>query len=153
MRTRPESDLAVDLFKKAIELDPKYALAHAQLGYAYARIAVFQEDNPALIEQAKQELGIAERLDPQLAEVHVARYFIVFSQYEGWQVEPAIRQLRLAQQLDPNAGHSELADLYHHIGLEKQAVEEFEIALKVDPNNDQIKECLCRATISIGQTR
>ncbi|MCI0420248.1 MAG: hypothetical protein L0387_32110 [Acidobacteria bacterium] len=139
-RTRPESDLTIDLFKKAIELDPQYALAHAQLGYAYSRIAVFQEDNPALIEQAKQELGIAERLDPQLADVHVARYFIVFSQYEGWQVEAAIRELRFAQQLDPNAGHSELADVYHHIGLEDQAVEQFEIALKVDPNNDRTKE-------------
>ena len=139
LRTRPESDLAVDLFEKAIELDPKYALAHAQLGYACARIAVFQEDSPALIEQAKQELGIAERLDPQLAEVHAARYFIVFSQYEGWQVEAAFRQLRLAQQLDPNAGHFELADLYNHIGLEEQAVEEFETALKVDPNSDRIK--------------
>ena len=138
-KTRPESDLAVDLFKRAIELDPKYALAHAQLGYAYARIAVFQEDSPALIEQAKQELGIAERLDPQLAEVHVARYFILFSQYEGWQVETAIRQLRSAQQLDPNAGHFSLADLYHHIGLEEQAVEEYDFALKVDPNSDRIK--------------
>jgi eukaryotic-like serine/threonine-protein kinase len=139
LNTRPESDLAVDLFKKAIELDPKYALAHAQLGRAYTRIAVFQEDNPDLIEQAKQQLGIAERLDPQLAEVHVARYFILFSQYEGWQVEAAIRELRLAQQLDPNAGHSGLVDIYQHIGLEKQADEEDEIALKVDPNNDQIK--------------
>jgi eukaryotic-like serine/threonine-protein kinase len=138
-KTRPESLLAVDLFKKAIELDPQYALAHARLGYAYARIAVFQEDSPALIEQAKQELGIAERLDPQLAEVHEAHYFIEFSQYEGWQVERAIRQLRLAQQLDPDAGHFFLADLYHHIGLEEQAVEEYEFALKIDPNSDRIK--------------
>jgi len=138
-KTRLKSDLAVDLFKKAIELDPNYALAHARLGYAYARIAVFQEDNPALIEEAKQELGIAERLDPQLAEVHAARYFIEFSQYEGWQVEPAIRELRLAQQLDPNAGHFGLADLYRHIGLDEQAVEEYELALKVDPNSDRIK--------------
>ena len=140
LNTRSESSLAVELFKRAIDLDAKYALAHAQLGYAYARIAVFQEDSPALIEQAKQEVGIAETLDPQLAEVHVARCFIVFSQYEGWQVEAAIRELRLAQQFDPNVGHSELADLYNHIGLEQQAVEEFESALKVDPNNDRIKE-------------
>jgi tetratricopeptide (TPR) repeat protein len=46
----------------------------------------------------------------------------------------------LAQELDPNAGHFELADLYHHIGLEKQAAQELEIALKVDPNNERTKE-------------
>ncbi len=114
---------------------------------------MFQEDSPALIEQAKQELGIAERLDPQLAEVHVARYFIEFSQYEGWQVETAIRELRLAQQLDPNAGHLGLADLYHHIGLEEQAVEEFEIALKVDPNSDRIKNAYVERLFRISQTR
>ena len=139
LNTRSEADLAVDLFKKAIELDPNYALAHAQLGYAYTKIAVFQEDNPALIEQAKQELAVAERLDPQLAEVHLARYFIVFSQYEGWQVETAFRELRLAQQLDPNAGHPELGDFYAHIGLEEQLVEEFDLALKLDPNNHDLK--------------
>jgi tetratricopeptide (TPR) repeat protein len=139
LNSRSESDLAVDLFKKAIELDREYALAHAHLGYAFTKIAVFQEDNPALIEQAKQELGIAERLDPQLPEVHLARYFIVFSQYEGWQVEAALRELRLAQQLDPNAGHAELGDLWAHIGLEEKAVEEFELALKLDPNNHEIK--------------
>jgi TolB-like protein/DNA-binding winged helix-turn-helix (wHTH) protein/Tfp pilus assembly protein PilF len=137
--TRPEADLAVDLFKEAIKLDPNYALAHAQLGYTYARIAVFLEDSPTLIEQAKEELAVAERLDPQLAEVHTARYFIEFSQYGGWRVGAAFRELRLAQQLDPNVGHAELADLYAHIGLEQQAVEEFETALKADPNNDEIK--------------
>ena len=137
--SRTESDLAVDLFKKAIELDPEYALAHAQLGYAYTRVAVFQEDNPALVEQAKHELGIAEKLDPELAEVHLARYFIAFSQYEGWAVETAFRELSLAQQLDPNAGHAELVDLYSHIGLEEQTFKELELALKVDPNNEDIK--------------
>ena len=137
--TRPEADLAVDLFKEAINLDPNYALAHAQFGYTYTRIAVFLDDNPALIERAKEELAIAERIDPQLAEVHAARYFIAFSQYEGWQVEEAIREVRLAQQLDPHVGHVELGDLYDHIGLEKQAIEEFEMALKADPNNDEIK--------------
>jgi TolB-like protein/Tfp pilus assembly protein PilF len=140
LRTRADADLAADLFKKAIELDPNYALAHAQLGSTYARTAVFLEDNPALIEQAKQELGIAERLDPQLAEVHNARYFIAFSQYEGWQVETAIRELRLAQDLSPNVGHSGLADLYSHIGLEAQAAQEFEIALQMDPNDDSVKQ-------------
>lgn len=139
LSSRPESDSAVDLFKKAVELDPDYALAHAQLGYTYTRIAVFQEENPALIEQARRELAVAERLNPQLAEVHAARYFIAFSQYEGWQIETAFRELRLAQEIDPDVAHMELADLYNHVGLEEQAAEEFETALKIDPNNDQTK--------------
>lgn len=139
LSSRPEADLAVDLFKKAIELDPDYALAHAQLGYTYTKIAVFLEENPAWIELAKQELTIAERLNPQLAEVHAARYFIAFSQYDGWQVETAFRELRLAQEIDPDVAHNELADLCNHVGLEDKAIEEFETALRIDPNNDYIK--------------
>ena len=143
--SRSDSNLAVDLFKKAIELDPNYALAHAYLGYTYTKIAVFQEDNAALIELARQELGTAEKLDPQLAEVHLARYFVAFSQYEGWSVERAMRELRLAQQLDPNVGHAELVDLYAHIGLEQETTKEFELALKVDPNNEEVKNIYVNA--------
>src|SRR5262249_13405410 len=136
---RAESDTAIDLFKKAIELDVNYALAHAQLGYAYAWTAVFIEVNPALIERAKQELGMAERLDPQLAEVHVARSCIFYSQYQDWQVEAAIRELRLAQQLDPSIGHNELSNLYFHIGLDEQWEKEAELALARDPTSETIK--------------
>ncbi len=139
LNSRSDSQLAVDLFKKAIELDPQYALAHAQLGYAYTKIAVFQEDNSSLIELARQELGIAEKIDPQLAEVHIARYFIAFSQYEGWAVEKAVRELRLAQELDPNVGHAELVDLYFHIGLEDETTKELELALTIDPRNEEVK--------------
>ncbi|HZE70490.1 MAG TPA: protein kinase [Pyrinomonadaceae bacterium] len=137
--SRPEADLAVDLFKKAIEHDPDYALAHAQLGYTYTKIAVFLEENPAWIELAKRKLAVAERLNPQLAEVHAARYFISFSQYERWQIEIAFRELRLAQEIDPDVAHTELADLYNHVGLEDQAVVEFETALRIDPNSDYTK--------------
>ncbi len=151
LKSRAEADLAVDLFKKAIDLDSKYALAHAQLGYTYVRIAVFLEYNRALIEQAEKQLAVAESLDPQLAEVHVARYFILFSQYEGWQAETAVRELRLAEQLSPNISHFGLGDVYGHIGLEKQAVEEFERALKVDPNDDQIKNGYVNAFYITGR--
>jgi DNA-binding winged helix-turn-helix (wHTH) protein/TolB-like protein/Tfp pilus assembly protein PilF len=139
LSSRSEANLAVDLLKKAIELDPEYALARAQLGYAYTRVAVFQEDNPRLVEDANKELGIAERIDPQLAEVHLARYFVAFSQYEGWSVDKAWHEVRLAQQLDPNVGHAELVDLYAHIGLEEQMTKEFDLALKIDPNNEEAK--------------
>jgi hypothetical protein len=56
-------------------------------------MAVFQEDNPSLVDRAKQEFGVAEKIDPQLSEVHLARYYISFSQYEGWSVDGAMREL------------------------------------------------------------
>jgi TolB-like protein len=134
-----ETQAAVDLLKKAIELDPNYALAHAQLGYAYAWIADFKEAAPGLIASAKEELRVAERLDPQLAEVHVARSFIAFSHYEDWQFEEAIREARLAKQLDPAIHNHVLAAIYYHVGFEEQATKEFELALEQDPTSDVVK--------------
>ncbi len=137
---REESDQATELFKKAIDLDPNYALAHAQLGYAYVWTATNFENNAALIERAKREIETAERLDPQLPEVHVARSFIFWSHYEGWQVEAAIRELHLAQQFDRNVGHFELSDIYGHIGLDEQHDNEIELALEIDPTSSIIKQ-------------
>ncbi|MBL8189034.1 MAG: protein kinase [Acidobacteria bacterium] len=135
---RGPSDRAIELFRKAVELDPNYALAHTQLGYAYAHNAIWFEDNPALLESAKRELQIAEELDPQLAEIYVARSTIFWSQHEGYKFEEAIRGLRHAQQIDPNAGHFELAELYAHLGFDEWR-REMELALELDPTNEFIK--------------
>ena len=134
-----ETETAIDLFKKAVEIDSNYALAHAQLGFAYAWIADFKEGGPGLIASAKEELRVAERLDPQLAEVHVARSFIAWSHYEDWQIEAAIREARLAEQLDLSTPNEVLATLYFHVGLEEQSAKEFELALERDPTGDAIK--------------
>jgi TolB-like protein len=137
--SQEEADTAIDLFKKAIELDSNYALAHAQLGFAYAWIADFKEAGPGLIASAKEELRLAERLDPQLADVHVARSFIAWSHYEDWQIEAAIREARLAKQLDPSIPGQVLAALYFHVGLEEQSNKESELALEQDPTSDVVK--------------
>ena len=134
-----ETETAIELLKKAIELDPNYALAHAQLGYAYAWLADFKEAGPSLIASAKEELSVAERLDPQLPEVHVARCFILWSHFEGWQTEAAIREARYAKQLDPSIPNQVLAAIYYHIGLEELSIREYESALEQDPTSDTVK--------------
>src|SRR5262249_47281897 len=47
------TESAIDFYKKAIDADPNFALAHAQLAYAYADMAVFEEPTqPAWLERA-----------------------------------------------------------------------------------------------------
>jgi TolB-like protein len=137
---KPQWDATVDFFKKAIEADPNFALAHAQLAYTYALRAVFVEPTePAWADKAKEEINRAQTLDPQLAETHLARTQLLFSKYEGYQGGAAVREVLLANQLNPDTGNAELAYLYIHLGLEDLAASALERALQIDPTSEFAK--------------
>jgi len=137
---KPQMEATIGFFKQAIEADPNFALAHAQLAYAYATNAVFFEPTqPAWAEHAKQEINQAQSLDSQLAETHLARFMLLFSQYEGYQGEAAVREVQLAQQLNPNIGQGELTYLYYHLGLEDLAARELQRAFEIDPTSEFAK--------------
>jgi serine/threonine-protein kinase len=148
---KPQMESTIALFKQAISADPQYALAHAQLAYAYAWMAIFIEPDPIWVAHAREEMRLAESLDSQLAETHVARHLILWSVYEGFQTEAAIRELLLAQQLSPSIGHLELGVIYWHVGLEDQAGREFQRALEIDPTNEKVKEEIYNSTILSGK--
>lgn len=135
-----QTEAAIEFFKKAIEADQNFALAYAQLAYAYAVMAIFVEPTePVWVERANEEINQAQTLDQQLAETHLARSLLLWSRYEGYQNEAAIRELLLAQQLNPNVGHADLGNLYQHIGLEDLAARELQRAFDIDPTSDFVK--------------
>jgi serine/threonine-protein kinase len=137
---KPQWEATINFFKQAIEADPNFALAHAQLAYTYATTAVFFEPTePVWAERAKEEINQAQTLDPQLAETHLARFQLLYSVYEGYQGEAAIREVLLAQQLNPNVGHGELAYLYLHLGLEDLGARELQRAFEIDPTSEFAK--------------
>ncbi len=124
------------LLKKAVELDPNYALAHAQLAYVYARMATFVDPrNPEWAGLVNVESDIATKIDPQIAEVHLARSLILWSAYGGFQLKGAIRELLAAQQTNSNIGHGELSALYAHAGLKELSVLENKRGAELDPGN------------------
>ena len=138
--TKAQWETTVDFFKKAVEADPNFALAHAQLANTYATIAVFVEPTePAWAERAKQEMNLAQTLDPQLAETHLARSQLLYSSHEGYQGEAAVHELLLAQQLNPDTGHAELAFLYLHLGLIDLGSRELQRAVEIDPTSEFVK--------------
>jgi serine/threonine-protein kinase len=133
-------DNTISFYQKAIEADPDFALAHAQLAYAYATLAVFLEPTqPAWVQHAKEEIERAQALDPQLAETHLARFQLLYSEFEGYQGEAAAREALLANQLNPNVGHEELTYIYTHLGLEDLATHELDRVAAVNPTSDTIK--------------
>jgi serine/threonine-protein kinase len=138
--SKSQMEATIGFFKQAIEADPNFALAHAHLAYAYAEKAVFmQTTEPVWAERAKEEINRAQTLDPRLAETHLVRFQLLFSVYEGYQGEAAVREVLLAQQLNPNVGHAELGYLYLHIGLEDFAARELQRASEIDPTSEFVK--------------
>ncbi|MDQ3254671.1 MAG: protein kinase [Acidobacteriota bacterium] len=136
---KPQMEETVRLFERATEADPNYALAHAQLAFSYAWIAVYVEPEQKWVDRAREELDRAEALDAQLAETRVVRHMILYSAYEGFRIGDAIHELLSAQQINPNLGHVELAHLYQHIGLEDLAEQKFRRALEIDPTSEHVK--------------
>jgi tetratricopeptide (TPR) repeat protein len=63
----------------------------------------------------------------------------LYSTYEGYQGEAAVREVLLAQQLNPNVGHAELAYLYLHLGLEDLGARELQRAFEIDPTSEFAK--------------
>ena len=132
---RAQIDATIDLFKKAVEADPSFALAHAKLGEAYIWKGSFiaTDEQEQLCELGKEEIRKAELLEPRLAESHLARVWMLFGLYGGYDIEAAAREALKAMEIDPGIGHGEAADIFLHLGLEDLSIREFERALEIDP--------------------
>jgi TolB-like protein/DNA-binding winged helix-turn-helix (wHTH) protein/thioredoxin-like negative regulator of GroEL len=120
---------AVELFRKAVQADPRYARAWAALAGAYA-IQAWELDPPSALLRARQgEAALrAVELEPTLAlaQARLGKYY-----WDSGDLEAGRRHFDLAQQLDPDdslvlsilAGHA-LAkdDLRKAIDLQSRAL-------------------------------
>jgi TolB-like protein len=130
----------IDWFEKAIDQDPNYALAHAQLANVYAQMATFIEPNePKWAPLVQTESDTAQSVDPNIAEIHLARSLLLWSSYGGFQTKASMREMLAAQQLNPNIGHAELAATAAHVGLTDLADRELKRASEIDPTSEFVK--------------
>ena len=136
----PQMQETIDLFKKSIEADPNYALAHAQLAWAYVWTAAFIDPSEKWADLARQEIKRADELDPNIAETHLAKAMLDWSLYGNYQNDDAIRELLIAQQLNPNTSHGELVGIFGHLGLEDIAARELDRELEMEPTSSSLKE-------------
>jgi len=72
--TRRENlDYALQMFEQAIQLDPRFALAHAGIAHLSGLMYEYREQNQKWIDRGLAACGRATALDPDLPEVLVAR--------------------------------------------------------------------------------
>ena len=92
--------LAVEMFQKSVDLDPKFASAYAQLGRAQSFVYFTFDQSPERLAKAKLAIDRAFELQPNIAEGHLARGFYY---YWGFQDnDRALQELRIAKKTLPN---------------------------------------------------
>src|SRR6266478_5593241 len=123
--------------KEAVRLDPKFALAWAQLSYVDARGYMTQSLQPtaALCEEARQAAETALALQPNLGEAVLAKgsyYYNCLKDYDT-----AVRYFEQARQLLPNSSRipESLAYVARRRGQWDRSESYFNEAEKLDPLN------------------
>lgn len=122
---RRETGKSTVFFKKAIELDSKFAKAWSVLAGAYAMGDAMPE--------AEATVNKALELDPNLAEAHAVRGFVKI--FLDWDWNEAEKSLNRAVELDPNSveAHHWRGILYQIRGRFSEAKAELNRALELDP--------------------
>ena len=131
---------AIKLLEQAVNDDPQFAPAFAQLGRAY-NIKSFYYAGPDNRKQLNQDAAVAVEkslaLDPDLAEAHFVRGLLLWTHANRFQHEQAVTSYKRALDLDPKLddAHHQLALIYLHLGLFDKARAEIGKALEINPAN------------------
>ena len=97
--TRNDLDFAMQMFERAIALDPNFALAHTGLATASGYVFFFHERDMKWVEKGMKSLDLALRLAPDLPEVLAARALFAEAQKK---YDEAIDYARRALERKPN---------------------------------------------------
>ena len=126
---------AEQLYMQAIALDPDFALAHARLASIRAEIFHFYEPTENWETKARTEAQIALRLQPNLAEAHLALGQCIYWMDQDY--ERALEQFDIAARLSPSNGDIArlIAAIKRRQGKWEDALEEYERVAKLDPQN------------------
>jgi len=128
---------AVEAFKEAIRLDPNYAEAYLDLGLTYMELYEPGSTHPKDVQYAEGAIESFKRyirLDPE--SVRVKDYLINVCSTAG-RMDEAIDFFLEDLDKKPNDLHLTrmIAGLYHKAGDTTKAIEWFEKAAQLDPNN------------------
>ncbi len=129
-----EMNKAVEYLQQAIDLDPNFALAYANLGYAYVIQAYHSNmGRDEALDKSKEAVRRALEIDNQLAEAHAVSAEIKY--LFDWDWEGADRDLKRAIELNPGSDTARLiyADFLASMGRFDEAIYQSEKAKELDP--------------------
>ncbi len=132
-RTKTNIEFAIQLFQKAIELDPRYASAYAGLGEAYATLYHDYDNKEIWLDKAIESAFKALMYDPTLSEAYAALGLAYFSKKS---IDEAITSTNKAIELDPSnfVAYWILGCIYHANDRDNEALEMYKKAVELNPD-------------------
>jgi TolB-like protein/Tfp pilus assembly protein PilF len=126
---------AEQLYMQAIALDPDFALAHARLASVCAEVFHYYEPTEDWGTKARTEAQIALRLQPNLAEAHLALGQCIYWMDQDY--ERALEQFDVASRLSPSNGDIGrlIAAIERRQGKWEKSLKEYERVARLDPQN------------------
>jgi eukaryotic-like serine/threonine-protein kinase len=126
-------DAAVEKYKQAVDLDPHYALAHAELAEAYVHSYGLRHDS-ATLELARRNCDHALALDPSLVDAHLARAVLL---EKTGNEQAALDEFEKALALDPSNPETlvEQAQVYTRLNRWADAERIYERIISQRPNS------------------
>jgi serine/threonine protein kinase/TolB-like protein/Flp pilus assembly protein TadD len=138
--------VSTDMFQRAVELDPDFALAHAHLSLGHSRSYWFDVDtSDKRMMQARAAADRALRLDPKLGEGHLALGYVHY--YGARDYEKALEEFRQAERLSPGNVDvpAAMGYIYRRQGKFEEAAASFMKALELDPRNGAMADEVAQA--------
>jgi serine/threonine protein kinase/tetratricopeptide (TPR) repeat protein len=151
-RTAEGMRQAIERLTRAVELDPQFALAHAELADCYSLLNWYVEPPPAEAwQRAKQSALQAVAADPELAEAHASLGFVKLNYDRDW--EAAERELRKAILLKPGiqVAHRWYAFSLSAMGRHEEAFAEIERARQISPQSPVLATAVANVLFLAGR--
>lgn len=125
--------IAIEMFQKAIDLDPGFALAYADLGDAYVNhFHMVEPADPFWLNQAEEQIRKALAIDSDLPEAHKALGHC-FAQLGEDDKAAAAYEKALALKRDFPEAEIGLAEVYVTMGRHDEAIARLKQALQRHP--------------------
>jgi len=145
---------SLELFQKAIELDPSFALPHAWLSQHYGSRSFWGNEAPTdLLPKARAAAEKALELDDTLAAAHgqLANVHWLFD----WDFVAAEREFKRTLELDPGSGAALGRTVYALFlacrGRKEEALREARLSLKLDPLSSLVAAWSTGAFVMAGE--
>jgi eukaryotic-like serine/threonine-protein kinase len=144
-RAKGRAEESLTLYKRAIELDPNFAMAYARIGVHYGNQEQFEESKPYVQKAYDLRDRVSERERLYITE----KYYT----YITGEIEKAIETLQAWARLYPNdfIPHNNLSLNYKLLGRHEEGLKEALEAVRLSPSNISAHDNLVASFISLGR--